>query len=169
MHIHITPYKNDAIETYLEQLTIRLSHKLQGMSILAPVGYHTIHQNKLPLIPMFPGSRNVWKWNLRNDKAKKINERRSKRTFGVPRTQSRIWSHAALAAENALDSLRALIIASPLCCTFVIKSVFSLNHYQYYQKKSKFQRWTCNHFTDLWVDGVVSVNLKQDILAKRGT
>lgn len=36
-------------------------------------------------------------------------------TSGVPRTQSRMWSQAELAADNALDSFLALIIAAPRC------------------------------------------------------
>ena len=47
-------------------------------------------------------------------------------TLGVPRTQSRIWSQAALAADNALDAFRALIMAAPRCCTVVMNSVFDL-------------------------------------------
>lgn len=63
-------------------------------------------------------SNEIWKieWYLRW----------RKRTFGVPRTQSRIWSQAALAADNALDSFRALIMAAPRCCTVVMNSVFNL-------------------------------------------
>ncbi len=40
---------------------------------------------------------------------------------GVPNTQSRIWSTAALAAEAALDAPRAAIIAAPRPCTVGIK------------------------------------------------
>lgn len=47
-------------------------------------------------------------------------------TLGVPRTQSRIWSQAALAADSALDSFRALMMAAPLCCTNATYSVSNL-------------------------------------------
>lgn len=49
-----------------------------------------------------------------------------KLTSGVPRTQSRMWSQAELAAERALESFLALMIAAPRCWTVVMNSSFSL-------------------------------------------
>lgn len=47
-------------------------------------------------------------------------------TSGVPRTQSRIWSQAELAADKALESFLALMIAAPRCWTVVMNSPFNL-------------------------------------------
>lgn len=47
-------------------------------------------------------------------------------TSGVPRTQSRIWSQAELAADRALESFLALMIAAPRCWTVVMNSPFNL-------------------------------------------
>src|ERR1700761_2115256 len=41
---------------------------------------------------------------------------------GVPRTQLRTWSMAALAADAALDAPRASMIAAPRFCTVGMKS-----------------------------------------------
>lgn len=49
-----------------------------------------------------------------------------KETSGVPRTQSRMWSQAELAADNALESFLALIIAAPRCWTVVMNSPCNL-------------------------------------------
>lgn len=57
-------------------------------------------------------------------------------TAGVPRTQSRIWSQAELAADNALESFLALIMAAPRCCTVVMNSVFNLRKTQKFMKTS---------------------------------
>ena len=46
-------------------------------------------------------------------------------TSGVPRTQSRMWSQAELAAESALDNFLALMIAAPRCWTVVMNSPFN--------------------------------------------
>jgi len=47
-------------------------------------------------------------------------------TSGVPRTQSRMWSQAELAADNALDSFLALMIAAPRCWTVAMNSPCNL-------------------------------------------
>ena len=39
----------------------------------------------------------------------------------VPSIQSRTWSHTELAADSADDSLRAVMMAAPRCCTVVMK------------------------------------------------
>jgi hypothetical protein len=49
-----------------------------------------------------------------------------KLTSGVPRTQSRMWSQAELAAERALENFLALMIAAPRCWTVVMNSPLSL-------------------------------------------
>jgi len=87
---------------------------------------------------MFPKMKNSTSMKYKH-KAKNVEKLMSKRmhenkfhfskrshTFGVPSTQSRMWSHAALAADKALDSFLAFIIAAPLCCTVVMNSVFNL-------------------------------------------
>lgn len=51
-----------------------------------------------------------------------------KETSGVPRTQSRMWSQAELAADNALESFLALIIAAPRCWTVVMNSPCNLRN-----------------------------------------
>lgn len=48
--------------------------------------------------------------------------------MGVPRIQSLMWSHAALAADSELDCLRALITAAPRCWTVPTNSSLSLHH-----------------------------------------
>ena len=55
-----------------------------------------------------------------------VDKKKRRHTSGVPRTQSRIWSQAALAADNALESFLALIIAAPRCWTVVMNSPFNL-------------------------------------------
>ena len=63
-------------------------------------------------------------------------------TLGVPKTQSRIWSQAALAANNALDAFWALIMAKPRCCMVLMNSVFNLWQaiFFFWKKKDSFWR-----------------------------
>lgn len=48
-------------------------------------------------------------------------------TSGVPLTQLRTWSHTELAADRALENLRAFMIAAPRCWTVFTNSPSNLH------------------------------------------
>ena len=69
-----------------------------------------------------------WSISMKETSAQHMNQRIDRKipTSGVPRTQSRMWSQAELAADNALDSFLALMIAAPRCWTVAMNSPCSL-------------------------------------------
>ena len=121
--------------TNLARLTILLSYRLRERSIWGQVGCHKIHPSKRTWIPKTPegkpweGIKILAQWKR---ETLQVNS-----TFGVPRTQSWIWSQAALAADSALDSFLALRISAPRCCTVVMNSVLSLTHSKYSDRYRK--------------------------------
>jgi len=66
-------------------------------------------------------------------------------TSFVPCHQSRRWSQVALAADMALDSLRAWMTAAPLCCTVWTRN----KHASSSQHAPSFQVYNCTTFSVL--------------------
>lgn len=52
-----------------------------------------------------------------------------------------MWSQAALAADNALESFLALIIAAPRCWTVVMNSAFNLDDVNYINASINTKYW----------------------------
>lgn len=69
----------------------------------------------------------IYEGKIKNT-ALSIGDEKVRLTLGVPRSQSRIWSQAALAADNALDSFLTLRMTSPRCWTVVINSFCNLSN-----------------------------------------
>jgi len=75
-------------------------------------------------------------WELLNQTSDTISK--NKLTSFVPCHQSRRWSQVALAADIALDSLRAAMTAAPLCCTVCSHNKYTLyNQYWWHSTHHK--------------------------------
>ena len=112
---------------YLEQFSTLHSDKLQGRNKWDQLVHCMNHQSTPPWKPRYPTIKKIKSYH--NTKLAQLNIRKQGnhcQTSGVPRTQSRMWSQAELAADSALESFLALMIAAPRCWTVVMNSAFNL-------------------------------------------
>jgi len=112
---------------YLEQFSTLHSDKLQGRNKWDQLVHCMNHQSTPPWKPRYPKIKKIKSYH--NTRLVQLNIRKQVnhcQTSGVPRTQSRMWSQAELAADSALESFLALMIAAPRCWTVVMNSAFNL-------------------------------------------